>query len=72
MIGLPILGSGWLLFAISVAFPPRWMEQQLAVFPLVVSISIIAACVARLVSVVRQVHHTRREVDHLPPEIRDA
>ena len=72
LIALPILISAWTLYTISVAFPPRWSEQDPAAFPIIVGVSLTLSCVVRLFNVLGVIKKKRRQVKALPPEVRDA
>lgn len=70
LLGLPILIAGWILYTISIAFPPQWDQVTPAAFPIVVGISFVSACAVRLRDVIFTIKRTRRNVAALPPEVR--
>ena len=70
--GLPILNAGFILYTISVAFPPKWAEQTPAAFPIIIGIGFTAATTLRLWDVILVIRSKRRQIKTLPPEVRDA
>ena len=70
LLGLPLLLAAWILYTVSVAFPPEWHLSTPAAFPIVLGLSFTAAVGVRLRDVVRTIHRTRRNVEGLPREVR--